>query len=130
MYLELWMLLAASALGVIQLFTSAFACTSQRGAKWNVGPRDGQPPPLTGVAGRLDRAFTNFRETYPFFVAAIAIVVCAGHLGHLSGYGSVLYVVARVVYVPIYAMGVTFVRSIVWLGSMLGIALVFAQVLF
>lgn len=130
MYLELTMLIAASGLGLVQLFAAAQASTAQRGAKWNVGARDGQAKPLTGIAGRLDRAFANFKETFPFFVAAIATVVCAGRLGQLSGFGSILYVVARVAYVPLYAAGVPIVRSLVWLASVLGIVLVFAQAVF
>ena len=32
----------------------------QRGLEWNVGPRDGVAPPLTGIAGRHERALRNF----------------------------------------------------------------------
>jgi uncharacterized MAPEG superfamily protein len=28
---------------------------------------------LTGIAGRLERAFANFRETFPLFAAAVLV---------------------------------------------------------
>jgi uncharacterized MAPEG superfamily protein len=81
---------------------------------------------LTGVAGRLERAFANFRESFPFFVALVIIDYLGGRLGALTAYGSVIYVVARAVYVPLYAFGVPMVRSLVWLASLVGILLLLA----
>jgi uncharacterized MAPEG superfamily protein len=111
---------AAVLIGIIHLLWAAAAAQPQRGLKWNAGPRD-EPVVLTGVAGRLERAFANFRETFPFFVALVAVDYLGGRLGALTAYGAGLYVVARAVYIPLYALGVPFVRSLVWLASMVGI---------
>jgi uncharacterized MAPEG superfamily protein len=112
-------------IGLVHLLWAAAAAQPQRGLKWNVGPRD-TPVVLTGMAGRLERAFANFRETFPLFAAAVLVAYLGGRLGTLTTYGAVLYVGARAVYVLLYAFGVPVVRSLVWLASMVGLGLILA----
>ena len=121
MYPELKLLGFAVLIGLIQLVWASIAAQPQRGMKWNTGPRD-EPRPLTGMAGRLERAFANYRETFPFFAALVIAVYLSGKLSQLTLTASVTYVVARAVYVPLYAFGVPYVRSLVWVASMVGIA--------
>jgi uncharacterized MAPEG superfamily protein len=92
--------------------------------KWNLSPRDEKTPELTGVGGRLSRAFKNFMETFPFFIAAILVVHIANRLGPISTLGAEIYLAARVLYVPVYAAGIPGLRTLIWLGSMVGIAMV------
>ena len=75
---ELTMLALSIVLGLVQITIAAQASTRQRGADWNVGPRDEALPPLAGTAGRLDRAMRNFLETFPLFAAAVLIASLAG----------------------------------------------------
>ena len=125
MAFELRMLAAAVVIGLVHLLWAAAAAQPQRGLKWNVGPRD-TPVALTGMAGRLERAFANFRETFPFFAAAVLVAYLGGRLGFLSAHGAALYVGARAVFIFLYAFGVPVVRSLVWLASLIGIGLVLA----
>ena len=67
---ELKLLGAAVVIGLVNLIWGAVAAQPQRGVQWNAGPRD-EPRPLTGIAGRLERAFANYRETFPFFAALV-----------------------------------------------------------
>ena len=125
MAFELQMLAAAVVIGLVHLLWAAAAAQPLRGLKWNVGPRD-TPVELTGIAGRLQRAFANFRETFPFFVAAVLVAYLGGRLGTLTCCGAALYVGARAVYIFLYAFGVPVVRSLVWLASMVGLGLILA----
>ena len=125
MALELQLLAAAVIIGLVHLLWAAAAAQPQRGLKWNVGPRD-TPVVLTGMAGRLERAFANFRETFPFFAAAVLVAYLGGRLGTLTVYGAALYVGARAVYIFLYAFGVPVLRSLTWLASLIGIGLVLA----
>jgi uncharacterized MAPEG superfamily protein len=43
-----------------------------------------------------------------------------------SGYGALIYFLARIVYLPLYAFGVPVARSVVWLFSLLGLGMVLA----
>ncbi|MBC7370523.1 MAG: MAPEG family protein [Bdellovibrionaceae bacterium] len=121
---ELYVLSFAAILGLIQLMIATQLSTGQRGVKWNLSPRDQKMPELTGVAGRMDRAYKNFMETFAIFVAAIAVVHLANRLGPISTLGAELYLAARVLYVPVYAAGIPVVRTLIWLVSLIGIAMV------
>lgn len=125
MAFELQMLAAAVLIGIVQLLWAAAAAQPQRGLKWNAGPRD-EPVVLTGVAGRLERAFANFRETFPFFAVLVIVDYLGGRLGELTSLGALIYVVARAVYIPLYAFGVPYVRSLTWVASMVGILMLLA----
>lgn len=79
------------------------------------------------AGGRLQRAQANFLETFPFFAAAAIAVVVADRGNDTTALAAQAYFWARVVYLPLYAAGVPYVRSLVWLVSLLSIlALVFA----
>ncbi|MBS7456498.1 MAPEG family protein [Coralloluteibacterium stylophorae] len=121
---ELVILAWAVVLGFAHVLLAAAAATAQRGIAWNASARDAEVPPLAGVAARLARASGNFRETFPFFAALVLIVVVAGRQDATSTLGAQLYLGARLVYLPLYALGVPWVRSLVWVASVLGIALV------
>lgn len=116
-------------LGMAQLMLAASAATQQRGVAWNLSARDAKLPELTGVAGRLDRAFNNFKETFPFFLAAIFLVSILKVENTTSALGAQLYFFGRVLYVPLYATGTPVVRSLVWGVSLLGIVLVLSALL-
>ena len=117
------MLAASCAFCLIQIVIASHAGSLQRGYRWTAGARDSEVPPLTGVAGRLERALRNFLETFPVFVAAVFLVHVLGREGALSKWGAVLYFSARLVYLPLYAAGVPVIRSLVWNVAFAGIVL-------
>ncbi|MEZ5462361.1 MAPEG family protein [Dokdonella sp.] len=124
MSIELQMLLWSIILGLVHVALSATLGTMQRGLMWNAGARDGVPKPLTGVAGRLDRANRNFLETFPFFAAAVLAVLFAQKTDSHTALGVQLYFWARVAYLPVYAAGIPFLRTLIWVVSMAGLILV------
>jgi len=124
MSIELQMLAWSAALGLAQVFLAAAFVTRQRGLAWNAGPRDVVKPPPTGVAGRLARASNNFLETFPFFAAAVLAVVAADAADARTALGVQLYFWARLVYVPLYAAGIPYVRSLAWAVSIFGLLMV------
>jgi uncharacterized MAPEG superfamily protein len=123
---ELSMLAIAIVLGLFQLLIAARAGNSQRGLKWNVGPRDEAPKSVSKVAGRLERASRNFMETFPFFAAAVIVATLAGRHNWATLWGAQLYVAARIVYLPLYAFGVPGLRTLVWLVATIAILLIVA----
>jgi len=126
---ELCMLLWSVVLGLVQIALAATCSVSQRGSRWAAGARDEAKPPLGGIGGRLDRARANFLETFPLFAA----VILAAHLlqrhDYLTVLGAQLYFWARLVYVPVYAAGIPYLRTLVWTVSIAGIVLVLAALL-
>lgn len=126
MSVELTMLAFAVVLGFVQLFLAAHFVTSERGVAWNVGPRDETPPLKGKLAGRLDRAFWNFLETFPFFAIAVLIAAILNRHNWETVWGSQIYLAARVLYVPLYAFGITGLRTLAFLTATAGIILVMA----
>ena len=115
-------------LGLVQLLIAAMMTTQQTGLAWAAGPRD-EPRQPEGIAARLRRAQSNLMETFPFFAAAILACHVAGRESGLSLMGAELYFWARLLYVPLYAVGVPFLRSIAWSVSLAGLVMVLVALL-
>jgi uncharacterized MAPEG superfamily protein len=121
---ELKLLIAAAVIGLLHLvWATAAGSGGARDMGWLMGPRD-DPRPVSGVAARLGRAYANFLETFPLYLAAVLAVVAAGKTGQETLWGSWLYVLARIIYVPVYAAGLPVVRTLVWAVSLVGIILI------
>jgi len=122
MSFELAMLAASCVLCLVQIVISSHAASLQRGYRWTASSRDVEAPPLTGVAGRLERALRNFLETFP--VSRLRSCLCTfSAVRAPSANGELVYVLARLVYLPLYAAGVPLIRSLVWNVAFVGIAL-------
>jgi uncharacterized MAPEG superfamily protein len=120
---ELSMLCWSVVLGLLQIVIAATCSVSQRGLGWAAGARDGVVSPLTGIGGRLDRARANFLETFPLFLAVVLTAHLLQRHDSLTVLGAQLYFWGRLVYVPLYAAGVAYVRTLAWVVSMVGIVL-------
>jgi len=126
--IEMSTLVVAIGLGFIQLVLAAQLANAQRGLRWAASARDANVPPLTGAAGRAARAFSNFLETFAFFAASVLAAEVTGHHNHLTQWGAELYVLARVVYVPLYLAGIPLVRSLAWNVAAAGIFMLMAGI--
>jgi uncharacterized MAPEG superfamily protein len=121
---EMQMLFWSVLLGLAQLVIAAGLNTGQRGLAWGAGARDGEPPPVSSLAARLDRAFKNFLETFGFFAVAVLLLHATGRFNAQTALGAQLYFWARVAYVPAYASGVPFVRTLAWAAALAGLVMV------
>jgi len=129
MGIELRILTLSVVLGLVHIIAASHSASLQRGYRWAASARDEAVAPLTGMAGRLDRALRNYLETFPLFAALILAVQISGRNGMLSEYGAMLYLAGRVVYLPLYAYGVPLVRSLVWNVSAFGMMLLIIALL-
>ena len=123
MRIELIGLVASVALGIVHIVLASHSASLQRGYRWSATARDDEVPPLRGVAGRLSRASANYLETAPYFGLLALAVYVTGASSSLSAWGVGLYILGRVLYLPLYAFGVFLVRSLMWNVAILGIVL-------
>ncbi len=107
-------------LGLLHVFVAAGLATQQRGLKWNAGNRDAEQKPLSGAAARAARANANFLETFAFFAAAVLAVVLAKQNTSHTALGAQLYFWARAAYLPVYLIGIPYLRTLVWAISLWG----------
>ncbi len=126
---EYQMLLWTVILGLVQLVIHVLAAIKARGLMWAFSPRDKAMPRLEGVYGRLDRAFYNLLETFPFFAAVVLLAGSMGVHNSMTAWGAMLFFWARVVYIPVYAVGLPAVRTGVWTVSLVGIVMILAALL-
>ncbi|WP_051257253.1 MAPEG family protein [Brevundimonas aveniformis] len=110
-------------LALVQILWAAAARTNELGLKWNAGPRDGEVAPPGVAAGRLIRAQINLMETLPLFLGAVALVHLADKQGELSMWGTHLFLLGRVIYLPLYRFGVTGLRTAAWMLSLVGLGM-------
>jgi uncharacterized MAPEG superfamily protein len=121
---ELLVLTWGCVLAFVHIFAAAQVKTRQYGTRWNMGARDEELPPLNPLAGRLARAQANFFETFPIMIAAVFIVGVVGRTDSQTALGAWLWLGGRVAYLPLYAFGVPYLRSLAWAVSLVGIVLV------
>ena len=79
---------------------------------------------MTGKSARLIRAYANFMQTFPFFVAAVLIAQLTGRHNWLTVAGAEAYFWARLAYVPLYVLGVPAVRTLAFVVATVGIAMI------
>jgi uncharacterized MAPEG superfamily protein len=121
---ELHVLAWGCILALIHIFAAAQVKTRQYGTKWNMGARDEALAPPTPLVGRLSRAQANFFETFPLYAAAALLVTLAHLNNRWTAIGALLWIGARIVYLPLYALGVPVVRTLVFIVSLAGILMV------
>jgi uncharacterized MAPEG superfamily protein len=78
--IEVQMLCWSEVLGLVQLVIATTMAAKDQDLPYNLTPRDLPPPPVTIVTGRLQRAFSNFRETFAYFAVAVLVVTAMANL--------------------------------------------------
>lgn len=124
MTIELTMLAWAVVLGLVHLAVVAALFTAENGLPYGMSSRDTPPKPLAGAGARLERAFRNFMETFPFAATSILLAAAANRHNAYTVWGAQLYFWGRLVYAPVYAAGIPVLRTLVWAVSLVGILLV------
>lgn len=126
---ELYLLGGTLLLALAQIMLTSILRTRETGGAYNTGARDDEGPPVGKLTARMQRAQKNLYETLPLFAAAVLIVAVAQRESDLSLYGSWIYLLARIIYVPLYAAGIPVVRTLTWLVSLAGFLMVLAAAL-
>jgi uncharacterized MAPEG superfamily protein len=127
---ELTILAWGCVLALVHIFAAVRVKTRQYGTDWNMGARDEALPPPEPLVGRLARAQANFFETFPVAAAAILIAVIADETDQWTTIGAIIWLGARLVYLPVYALGIPKIRTLIFLVSIVGILMILAPLLF
>jgi uncharacterized MAPEG superfamily protein len=125
---ELVWLLWAVALTFVQMLVAVSGAAMQVGLPALVGNREGLPP-FTGWAGRAERAHHNMLENLVLFAALVLIAVATNKTNSTTLLGAQLFFWARAVYALVYLAGIPWLRTAVWTVSVIGMILIFVQLL-
>ena len=74
--------------------------------------------------GRATRALANYVENLPPFVALDLGLIVTNHAG---GWGALVWIAARVLYIPLYLLGVPYLRSLAWATSLVGLIMMLVR---
>lgn len=80
-----------------------------------------------GWLGRAQRAHRNILESLVLFAILVLVAHVAGKANAMTALGAAVYFWARVVYAAIYLLGITWVRSLVFGVSMVGLLMILFQ---
>ena len=123
---ELMLLVWAVALTVAQMLVAASGAASQYGVMPLFGNREGLPA-LTGWAGRAQRAHRNMLENLVLFAALVLVCVVTNKTNANTLLGAQLFFWARLAYAVIYLAGIPYLRTAAWLVSIIGLVMIFLQ---
>ena len=84
--------------------------------------------PCDGFPARTERAAKNMLENMVLFTALALVASIAGVTHPNVELGARIFYWARLVYIPIYLIGIPVARTAVWTISVIGMALIFAAV--
>lgn len=111
-----------AALGLVQVLLPAIEYRRVHGIAYANTARDTPPPqPDSQLLGRLSRAQSNLMETAPYFIALALIITVAGTSSTATRIAALIFVAARLIYLPLYAFGTPYVRGLVWTISYLAL---------
>jgi uncharacterized MAPEG superfamily protein len=93
-----------------------------------LGNRD-QMRPYTVTGQRAARALANMQEALPVFLALALLNLIVGTAATMAVTGATIFLIARVVYVLVYVIGIPVVRTLVWVGSWVGLVMMLIPLL-
>jgi uncharacterized MAPEG superfamily protein len=128
MSLELALLIWSVGLAFIQMLVAVAGAILQFGLPDLAGNRENLPP-ATSWAGRAQRAHHNMLENLVLFAVLVLVTEITNKNNAMTGFGSELFFSARVIYAIIYVIGLPWLRTGVWVISVIGLILIFLQLI-
>jgi uncharacterized MAPEG superfamily protein len=92
------------------------------------GNRDDVPTP-SPLAGRANRAAMNMLENLAIFTALVAALHFSGKASAQAQLGANIFFWARLAYWPCYLAGIVYLRTAIWLVSIVGLAMMILAML-
>ena len=128
MTLELKLLVWSAALALMQMIVAVVAAIMQVGLVPLMGNRDNLPA-LEGWSDRARRAQLNMLESLPIFAVLVLVAQIAGKTNAVTALGAQLFFWSRLAYVPVYVIGIPWLRTVLWGVSLAGLLQMLLQLL-
>ena len=91
------------------------------GMKVGLSNRDNLPE-ATPMGARAERAAANTKESFILFLALALTAHLAG-FGEQAALGAEVFIWARLVYLPVYILGIPYLRTVVWGVGLAGLVM-------
>jgi len=117
-------LLAGMGLYLVNVHLAGLLLMVQVGPMTHAGSRDDLPSPGRYRA-RAMRAADNFAENLPVFLGlGLLVLMVEGSNMAQAVLGAQIFVLSRVLYIPIYVAGVPMVRSLLFMVGFIGLVMI------
>ncbi len=124
MGVELPLLVWSTVLCGVYISPQALLYRIQHGFVYSATSRDHEPPPNIWTA-RGNKALRNFLETYPVFIALAVAIELSGRTEPVTQWGAHIWFWSRWVYLPLYVLGVPYLRTMIWCVAAIGLLMMF-----
>jgi len=85
-------------------------------------------PEATPLGGRAERAAQNTKENFLLFVPLALVAHVSGHADQATT-GALIFFYARIIYLPVYLLGITYLRSVIWGAGIVGLGMMTAALI-
>ncbi len=111
-------------LWLAHVLTQVLTARAEFGDDYLFTPRDKTPNPKGLSCGRATRALHNYIENFAPFAAVDVALIATQHTG---GVGATIWIIARIIYLPIYMLGIKYVRTACWAVGVVGLLMMLAR---
>ena len=125
---ETTILAAYGLLVLLTILLQVVGSTGQLSMGYLMSSRD-EPRGLTGMTARIDRALNNSVVAMALFAPAILLLVVLERTSETSLLAAQVFLIARIIYLPVYALGVPAIRTLAWLAGYAATAILYFQAL-
>ncbi len=84
-----------------------------------------EPRELGRMAGRIKRALDNSITAMVLFAPAVLLLVVQDKTDATSLLAAQVFLIARIIYLPVYALGVPAIRTLAWLAGFAATAVLY-----
>jgi len=125
---ELTLLAWSVILAIVHMLIAVQGLVSTKGLMTAFGNRENLPE-LPGWAGRAVRANENMAQNLVVFAAVVLSVVAIGQTNNMTLLGAQIFFWGRIAYAVCYLGGIPYLRTLSWLVSIAGVALILWQLM-
>ncbi len=113
MTVELWSVFVTGGMLWLSIVVQQLHLDKVGGTAYALSNRS-DPPPDSAVQSRLLRAVRNQSDVAAVWIALVVVQQISGAAGALTYWAALAMIASRILYLPLYAFGVTPFRSLSW----------------
>jgi uncharacterized MAPEG superfamily protein len=113
-------------LWIVHVLCQAVTARAEFGDAYLFSPRDTNIEPKGVACGRATRALRNYVENLVPFVALDLALIATQHAG---GLGATLWIIGRIIYLPVYLAGTPYLRTAAWALSIVGLLMMLGRLM-
>ena len=121
MTLEAWSILTYSILVLFLILIQGIYSIRTAGVAYGFSNRETPRLDKSGISVRIDNTLDNFKEGALMYLPLALLAVSLNLSNAWTYYAALATIISRLLYIPIYIVGIEKVRTLVWIPSFLAV---------